>query len=231
MRLSFLLPVLVSPVLCGCLSSRWINAHAPRTPPAAASAFRDPLSAGQLVIHSDFYLPPGHRMISELTSERQLICDRLGIPAGKEPIHVFLFADESDYRDHVARKYPDFPERRAIFVETDVRLRVYAHWSDHVAQLSGGVARRPAGNAVERGAGGDAFDAGSRAPGAVGAPRFPFTLATASVLFKMAGRRVCQWRRVRLEWDYAHSFNAGGTTAARESEKRSRSLPRDWTEY
>lgn len=101
--------------------------------PANSVEFREPLTAGQLVIHADFYLPPGHRMISELTSERQLICDRLGMPAGKEPIHVFLFADESAYRAHVAHKYPEFPERRAIFVETDVQLSIYAHWSDHVA--------------------------------------------------------------------------------------------------
>jgi hypothetical protein len=92
------------------------------------------LGAGQLVLHADFSLPAGHRMVAELTGERQLICDRLGIPAGKEPIHVFLFAEEQSYRDHVAREFPNFPERRAIFVETDVQLAVYAHWSDRVAE-------------------------------------------------------------------------------------------------
>jgi hypothetical protein len=91
------------------------------------------VTAGQLVVHATFALPPGHRMVSELTSERQVIGDAVGVPPGKEPIHVYLFADEADYRDHVARKFPDFPERRAIFVETDVQLAVYAHWSDHVA--------------------------------------------------------------------------------------------------
>jgi hypothetical protein len=86
------------------------------------------------VFHADFYLPPGHRMVAELTSERQLICDRLGVPAGDEPIHVYLFGDETAYRDFVAGEFPGFPQRRAIFVETDVRLAVYAHWSDHVAE-------------------------------------------------------------------------------------------------
>ena len=73
-------------------------------------------------------------MVAELTSERQLICDSLAVPAGDEPIHVYLFGDEAAYREYVAAEFPDFPERRAIFVETDVRLSVYAHWSDHVAE-------------------------------------------------------------------------------------------------
>jgi hypothetical protein len=124
---------LLAPALGGCLSSPWLASHAPHSTLADSPEFRAPVTAGQLVIHADFALPPGHRMISELTSERQLIGDALGVPPGKEPIHVFLFAEEAAYRAHVARKYPDFPERRAIFVETDVQLSVYAHWSDHVA--------------------------------------------------------------------------------------------------
>jgi hypothetical protein len=121
-------------MLGGCLASSWVAPRAQATKPAPEVAFREPVAAGQLVIHADFHLPPGHRMVSELTSERQLICDRLHVPAGSEPVHVYLFADEATYRAHVAALYPSFPERRAIFVETDVTLSVYAHWSDRVAE-------------------------------------------------------------------------------------------------
>lgn len=120
--------------LTGCLSTRPFSAPSPRLPPRAVAEFREPVRAGQLVIHANFHLPAGHRMVSELTSERQLICDRLQIPAGAEPIQVYLFAEEADYRTHVAAQYPEFPARRAIFVETDVQLTVYAHWSDRVAE-------------------------------------------------------------------------------------------------
>ena len=127
--------MLLATTLGGCAASRWLAPGAPeRRDAAAARRFRDPLTAGQLVFHADFYLPPGHRMVAELTSERQLICDRLDVPAGNEPIHVYLFGDETAYREFVAGEFPGFPERRAIFVETDVRLSVYAHWSDHVAE-------------------------------------------------------------------------------------------------
>ena len=32
------------------------------------------------------------------------------------------------------KEFPDFPQRRAIFVETDAQLAVYAHWGPHVAE-------------------------------------------------------------------------------------------------
>jgi hypothetical protein len=135
MRIPLLPLLLLAAPLAGCLSTPWLPPAAPsRRAAAAAPAFREPLSAGQLVFHADFALPAGHRMVAELTGERQLICDRLAVPAGKEPIHVYLFADEETYRGYVNGQFPNFPQRRAIFVETDVRLAVYAHWSDRVAE-------------------------------------------------------------------------------------------------
>lgn len=100
----------------------------------AATSMSPPTTIGQLVLHADFVLPPEHRMLTELVAERELICEQLKIPPSKEPIHVHLFADESSYRQHVSRKFPGFPERRAIFVETDVELSVYAHWGASVAE-------------------------------------------------------------------------------------------------
>jgi hypothetical protein len=93
-----------------------------------------PATIGQLILHADFVLPPEHRMLTELVSERDLICDRLKIPRSQEPIHVYLFAEEGSYRRYVSRKFPGFPERRAIFVETDIELSVYAHWGEAIAE-------------------------------------------------------------------------------------------------
>jgi hypothetical protein len=94
----------------------------------------DPITRGQLVLHADFRLPQEHRLIDELVAERDLIAERLSLPVTSEPIHVHLFADEAAYQRHVARQFPGFPERRAIFVETDVTLAVYAQWGDNVAE-------------------------------------------------------------------------------------------------
>jgi hypothetical protein len=93
-----------------------------------------PTTVGQLVLHADFVLPPEHRMLTELVEQRDAIAERLKIPSSQEPIHVYLFAEESSYRQYVSRKFPGFPERRAIFVETDIELSVYAHWGEAIAE-------------------------------------------------------------------------------------------------
>jgi hypothetical protein len=100
----------------------------------AAAYLAHPTTVGQLVLHADFVLPPEHRMLTELVGERDLICERLALAPSQEPIHVYLFADEAAYRQHVSRRFPGFPERRAIFVETDVELSVYAHWGEAIAE-------------------------------------------------------------------------------------------------
>ena len=93
-----------------------------------------PKVSDQLVLHTDFDLPAEHRMVTELVVEREQIGARLGLPPGQEPIHVYLFAEEESYRECVSQRFPNFPQRRAIFVETDAQLSVYAHWGDHVAE-------------------------------------------------------------------------------------------------
>ena len=89
---------------------------------------------GQLVFHSDFELPPDHRLVRELTLERDDIHNTLGLPQTKEQIEVYLFRDADCYRDYLVRNFPSVPTRRAFFLETDTRLAVYAHWSDRVAE-------------------------------------------------------------------------------------------------
>ncbi len=88
----------------------------------------------QLVLHSDFPLPEQHRLVEQLTQQRDFLCEKLDIPATDEPIHIYLFADDTSYYDYLRLRFPNFPARRAIFVETDVELSVYAHWGDHVAE-------------------------------------------------------------------------------------------------
>lgn len=127
-----------APGLAGCLSLPG-RVDAEVSKPAAPNAPApprpgDPIARGQLVLHADFRLPHEHRLIDELVAERDVIAERLTLPVTSEPIHVHLFADEAAYQRHVARQFPGFPERRAIFVETDVTLAVYAHWGDNVAE-------------------------------------------------------------------------------------------------
>lgn len=131
------LAILLPLAAVGCTSAAWLaptKLAASRDPAAIQTAAKAKPEPDRLILHADFPLSPDHRMIQELISERELIGERLGIPPGTEPIHVYLFAEEQAYRDRVSQDFPDFPHRRAIFVETDVQLSVYAHWGNHVAE-------------------------------------------------------------------------------------------------
>jgi hypothetical protein len=88
----------------------------------------------QLTIHSDFDLPPHHRLLEELVIQRADLNRHLGLPSSDEPIHVYLFENEESFKGFMKLYHPDFPDRRAFFTETDTKLSVYAHWGDHVAE-------------------------------------------------------------------------------------------------
>jgi hypothetical protein len=103
-------------------------------PRQAALPSKYQLQADQLVLNSDFVLSADHRLVRDLTAERNDICQTLGLPPGNEPVEVYLFRDAETYREFLLRHFPSVPSRRAFFLETDTRLTVYAHWSDRVAE-------------------------------------------------------------------------------------------------
>jgi len=89
---------------------------------------------GQLVFHSDFPLAANHRLLEELTARRADLREQLSLAGSDEPIHVFLFGSAEEFRQFVRLRHPEFPQRRAFFLETDTRLQVYAQWGDRVAE-------------------------------------------------------------------------------------------------
>lgn len=107
----------------GCVSAR--SAKLPQ---------QNALLREQLIIHSDFGIAHHHRLVDELVARREDLVNLLKLPASDEPIHCFLFDSAAAYQDFVTGHYPGLPHRRALFVETDTRLTVYAYWGDHVAE-------------------------------------------------------------------------------------------------
>ena len=97
--------------------------------PARESLVRD-----QLVVHTDFDLPRHHRLLDELAAQRGDLTTRLNLPVSDEPIHVYLFETPKRYQAFIAKHHPDFPERRAFFIENDARLAVYAQWGERIAE-------------------------------------------------------------------------------------------------
>ncbi len=88
----------------------------------------------QLVLHADFKLPRHHRLVDELVALRHDVSDRLKLPTSDEPIHVYLFEDSARFQGYISQYFPQLPDRRAFFVESDTRLTVFAQWGDRVAE-------------------------------------------------------------------------------------------------
>lgn len=112
---------------CGCAGCASITT--PSTLPASHTLVLDPL-----VVYSDFALSPHHRLLEELVLERNELLGKLQLPKSTEPVHVYLFDSEERFHSFLRRQHPDFPQRRAFFVETDTRLSVYARWGDRIAE-------------------------------------------------------------------------------------------------
>jgi len=112
-------------VVAGCVAP----SRDSRTLPESHSLVRE-----QLVIHSDFPLAAQHRLLEDLTARRFDLARRLAMPLSDEPIHVYLFQDADRFYAFMGWHHPEFPRRRAFFMETDTRLVVYAFWGDRVAE-------------------------------------------------------------------------------------------------
>jgi hypothetical protein len=116
---------LAATLFAGCQTLRFAQRDTP---------FEHQFVREQLVVHSDFHLDENERLIDELVAEREWVASKLLLPATEVPIHVYLYANDHDYYDFLELRFPGFPSRRAIFVETSTELSVYAHWSDRVAE-------------------------------------------------------------------------------------------------
>ncbi len=87
-----------------------------------------------LKIHTDFYLPPRHRLLDELVQLRTRMHEKLGLRDDAQVVQVYLFQDRDHYLGYMRQRYTDFPDRRACFVEDADGLYVYAFWGNRVAE-------------------------------------------------------------------------------------------------
>lgn len=121
-------------IVCLGIGVSLVGCQTMMTPTRSSVPFEYQLVHDQLVFHSDFPLPEEHRIYDELIATRAHLSETLKFSPSSEPIHVYLFGDQADYYDFLQLRFPEFSNRRAIFVETDVSLSVYAHWGDHFAE-------------------------------------------------------------------------------------------------
>ncbi|MGO8690638.1 MAG: hypothetical protein ACLQLG_13530 [Thermoguttaceae bacterium] len=86
-----------------------------------------------LVIHSDFPLPAHDPLLDELMAQRRELGQSLGLPETAATVQVYLFESAERFHEFLRARHPNFPDRRAFFVETDRELIVYAQGGDRLA--------------------------------------------------------------------------------------------------
>ncbi len=92
------------------------------------------IESDQLLIMSDMRLGRDHPLVTDLISLRKQVADTLNLPLNGRQVVVYLFGNETQYRQYISAAYPELPHRRAYFVGTPERLAVYTFWGERIQE-------------------------------------------------------------------------------------------------
>jgi hypothetical protein len=94
---------------------------------AAAPVWADYRASGPFQCRADFPLDSYENLFLELANLQRELTRTLGVPPAKEPIEVYFFRDQSTHQAFMQEWYPRIPYRRALFVKSGSRGRVFAY--------------------------------------------------------------------------------------------------------
>jgi len=118
-----------------CLLAAVLPVNGCRTPQRPAMLpSRHSVRSGQLLVLSDFRLPPNHPLIQDLDRLREQVSATLKLPVQRDSVVVYMFGSEPEYRRYIAAAYPGLPRRRAYFVASRKELAVYTFWGKRVQE-------------------------------------------------------------------------------------------------
>ncbi len=109
-----------------------VGCRAPQQPIVRPT--RHSIRSDQLLVLSDFRLPAEHLLIEDLVRLRQQVARSLDLPANGDEVVVYLFGNETQYRQYLSATYPNLPPRRAYFVGTPKELAVYMFWGERIQE-------------------------------------------------------------------------------------------------
>lgn len=100
---------------------------------AAAQHWVDLVHVPPFVCHADFPLVDEGPLLAELAQLENDLVRYLAIAPSGERIDLYLFADRSRYREFLAQRYPQLPDRRALFVKGHGPGAVFVYRSRELA--------------------------------------------------------------------------------------------------
>ena len=93
----------------------------------AAPVWADYRASGPFQCRADFPLTPYEDLFGELADLQQELTRTLGVAPAREPVEVYLFRDRATHQAFMQQWYPRIPYRRALFVKSGSRGRVFAY--------------------------------------------------------------------------------------------------------
>jgi hypothetical protein len=84
--------------------------------PAEELKWAETRQVGPFIFHATFPLAPYERLFGELPQLQRELTRTLGLPPAKDPIYVYLFSDEAQFRAYKDRHFPRVPFRPALFI-------------------------------------------------------------------------------------------------------------------
>ncbi|MEX2317593.1 MAG: hypothetical protein WD669_10610 [Pirellulales bacterium] len=87
----------------------------------------DSHQSGPFVSRATFPLHDYERLLADLPELQRTLTRTLGVPAARQPIHIYLFADAAEHQRYIEARFPKFPYRQALFIQSDGESGVYAY--------------------------------------------------------------------------------------------------------
>jgi hypothetical protein len=105
---------------------------------AARSARAAPLwveerQAGPFIVHSTFPLGSYGQLFDDFPKLQRELRGTLAIAPPREPIYVYLLANQSQHENYVRERFPRIPYRRALFVKNARQMNVFAYRQTELA--------------------------------------------------------------------------------------------------
>lgn len=79
------------------------------------------------VFRANFHLAQHQELFDELMQIRRDLQRYLGVKPSQEPIELYLFRNQTTYRQYLRKHFPKVPYRRAIFIKTKGPGMVFAY--------------------------------------------------------------------------------------------------------
>lgn len=92
----------------------------------------DTRTVGPFHCRADFSLDATESLFGELRELQADLVDMLGVKPVDEPIELYLFREESVYREFLKEHFPEMPYRRAYYLKGKGPGVVLVHWSKDV---------------------------------------------------------------------------------------------------